>query len=74
MPIHSGKIIKIYQRCGLHSQDSLDLGEPYPTTPHDLKSVLWFNSYSNFSSKLVLKPRGVDLKKKIKKTICCHKN
>ena len=28
---YSGKIIKIYQRCGLLSRDSLSLGEPYPT-------------------------------------------
>ena len=29
--IFNGKIIKIYQRCGSFSRDSLGLGEPYLT-------------------------------------------
>ena len=36
-------------------------GKPYSTAPHDLKSVLWFKGYSIFSTKLVLKPQGVNL-------------
>ena len=39
------------------------LGKPYPTSPHDLKLVLCFKSYSIFSTKLVLKARGVNLEK-----------
>ena len=42
------------------------LCDPYPTLPHDLKMVLWFKSYSSFSTKLVLKPQWVDQGKKIK--------
>ena len=45
----------------------LDHEEPYPTTPHNLKSVLWFKSYSTFSNQCVLKPRRLDLGKKLKK-------
>ena len=35
--------------------------KPFSTLLHDLKSVLWFKRYSFFSSKLVLKPRKVNL-------------
>ena len=34
----------------------LGLDEPYPTSSHDLKSVVWFKSYSIFTTKLVIKP------------------
>ena len=40
----------------------LALGEPYSTSPHDLKPILLFKSYS-FFNKSVLKPQGVDLGK-----------
>ena len=45
----------------------LGLGESYPTSPHDLKSVLSFKNYSIFSTKLVIKFQGMDLGKKLKK-------
>ena len=40
MNAYSGKIIKIYQRCGILSRDSLGLGEPYST-----KNGLVFKSH-----------------------------
>ena len=50
----------------LGSQQSLlgGLGEPYPTSLHDLNSVLWLKCYSIFSTKSVLKSQEVNLEKK----------
>ena len=38
-------------------------------SPDDLKSVLWFKSYSIISTKLVLKPQGVNLGRNEKKPL-----
>ena len=45
---HSGKIIKIYQRYGLLSRDSLGLGEPYSTKKNilSLKDINIYNIIS----------------------------
>ena len=45
----------------------LCLGEPYQTSPHDLKSVFWFKSYSILSTKLVLKRYFLWIFEKIQK-------
>ena len=46
---------------GLPPRDKvLGLGEPYPSNVKNrIKSVLWFKSYSIFTTKLVIKPRVV---------------
>ena len=52
----------------------IGLGETYPTTPNDR---LWLKNYLFFPTKLVIKPRGVDLQEILKNHsekfhIICH--
>ena len=51
----SGEVIKIYQRYGILSQDSLGLGEPYPTKIVGL-SIKVINIYNIISFKAQGRP------------------